>query len=141
MDVDVTEQRQFNSGLGWRCVNGAVYNNIGFARVAGDQWQQRLHRHHQFLNHGEPPERYASGGRRADVWVLAVRYLGDGQKWPLLQQLNGGIDPRKLRVGMTLPSQLGSITFVFGTVAIYALFFFAGKLFLAVLPKRGRITL
>jgi len=36
------------------------------------------------------------------LWALAVRYLGDGQKWPLLQQLNGGIDPRKLRIGMAL---------------------------------------
>ena len=36
------------------------------------------------------------------LWALAVRYLGDGQKWPLIQQLNGGIDPKKLRIGMVL---------------------------------------
>jgi N-acetylmuramoyl-L-alanine amidase len=36
------------------------------------------------------------------LWALAVRYLGDGQKWPEIQALNGGIDPKRLRIGMTL---------------------------------------
>ena len=36
------------------------------------------------------------------LWSLAVRYLGNGQKWPEIQKLNGGIDPLKLPIGKTL---------------------------------------
>ena len=36
------------------------------------------------------------------LWALAVRFLGSGYRWPEIQALNGGIDPRKLRIGMTL---------------------------------------
>jgi N-acetylmuramoyl-L-alanine amidase CwlA len=36
------------------------------------------------------------------LWSLAVRYLGDGQKWRAIQALNGGIDPRRLRIGSVL---------------------------------------
>jgi len=36
------------------------------------------------------------------LWALAVKYLGSGHKWPEIQKLNGGIDPGKLRNGMTL---------------------------------------
>ncbi|MDR2686732.1 MAG: glucosaminidase domain-containing protein [Oscillospiraceae bacterium] len=44
------------------------------------------------------------------LWALAVRYLGDGQKWPLIQQLNGGIDPRRLRIGSILRIPTGGKT-------------------------------
>ncbi|MCL2105817.1 MAG: glucosaminidase domain-containing protein [Oscillospiraceae bacterium] len=36
------------------------------------------------------------------LWSLAVRYLGNGQKWPEIQKLNGGIDPLKLPIGKIL---------------------------------------
>lgn len=36
------------------------------------------------------------------LWSLAVRYLGNGQRWTEIQKLNGGIDPTKLRIGMIL---------------------------------------
>jgi LysM repeat protein len=36
------------------------------------------------------------------LWALASRYLGSGYRWTEIQALNGGIDPRKLRVGMVL---------------------------------------
>ena len=36
------------------------------------------------------------------LWALAAKYLGSGSCWPEIQALNDGIDPRKLRVGMTL---------------------------------------
>jgi len=36
------------------------------------------------------------------LWALAVKHLGFGHRWPEIQALNGGIDPRKLRIGMTL---------------------------------------
>jgi LysM repeat protein len=36
------------------------------------------------------------------LWALAVRYLGDGQKWRAIQDLNGGINPKRLRIGMVL---------------------------------------
>jgi LysM repeat protein len=36
------------------------------------------------------------------LWALASRHLGSGYRWPEIQQLNGGIDPRKLRIGMKL---------------------------------------
>jgi len=39
---------------------------------------------------------------------------------------------------MRLPSQMGPITFVFGTMVLHGTFLFVGKLFLAELPKRGR---
>jgi nucleoid-associated protein YgaU len=39
------------------------------------------------------------------LWSLAVRYLGDGQKWKAIQKANGGsekCDPYKLRIGSVL---------------------------------------
>ncbi|MDR1463672.1 MAG: LysM peptidoglycan-binding domain-containing protein [Oscillospiraceae bacterium] len=36
------------------------------------------------------------------LWMLASRYLGSGYRWTEIQALNGGIDPRKLRIGMKL---------------------------------------
>jgi cell wall-associated NlpC family hydrolase len=36
------------------------------------------------------------------LWALASRHLGSGYRWPEIQALNGGIDPRKLRIGMKL---------------------------------------
>ncbi|MCL2433393.1 MAG: LysM peptidoglycan-binding domain-containing protein [Clostridia bacterium] len=36
------------------------------------------------------------------LWALAVRYLGSGHRWPEIQAMNGGIDPKRLRIGMTL---------------------------------------
>ena len=36
------------------------------------------------------------------LWALAVKYLGNGNRWEEIQALNGGIDPRKLCIGMTL---------------------------------------
>jgi LysM repeat protein len=36
------------------------------------------------------------------LWALASRYLGSGYRWPEIQKLNGGIDPRKLQLGMVL---------------------------------------
>jgi cell wall-associated NlpC family hydrolase len=36
------------------------------------------------------------------LWALASRHLGSGYRWTEIQALNGGIDPRKLRIGMTL---------------------------------------
>ena len=36
------------------------------------------------------------------LWALAARYLGSGSRWPEIQALNDGIDPLKLRIGMTL---------------------------------------
>jgi LysM repeat protein len=36
------------------------------------------------------------------LWALASRYLGSGYRWTEIQALNGGIDPRKLRIGMKL---------------------------------------
>lgn len=35
-------------------------------------------------------------------WALAVRYLGSGHRWTEIQALNGGVDPKKLRVGTVL---------------------------------------
>jgi len=36
------------------------------------------------------------------LWALAVRYLGSGNRWQEIQALNGGIDPKRLRIGMAL---------------------------------------
>jgi LysM repeat protein len=36
------------------------------------------------------------------LWALASRYLGNGQRWPEIQALNSGVDPKKLRIGMTI---------------------------------------
>jgi cell wall-associated NlpC family hydrolase len=36
------------------------------------------------------------------LWALASRYLGSGTRWQEIQALNGGIDPKKLRIGMAL---------------------------------------
>jgi flagellum-specific peptidoglycan hydrolase FlgJ len=36
------------------------------------------------------------------LWSLAVRYLGDGNRWIEIQALNGGIDPKRLRIGAVL---------------------------------------
>ena len=55
------------------------------------------------------PEPTPPAGERTHVvkkgdtlWALAVRYLGSGYRWKEIQALNGGIDERKLRIGMTL---------------------------------------
>jgi len=41
------------------------------------------------------------------LWALAVKHLGNGHRWTEIQAVNGGIDPKRLRIGMTLkiPSQ------------------------------------
>jgi nucleoid-associated protein YgaU len=36
------------------------------------------------------------------LWALASRHLGSGYRWQEIQALNGGIDPKKLRIGMKL---------------------------------------
>lgn len=36
------------------------------------------------------------------LWSLAVRYLGDGKRWPEIQQLNDGVNPAKLPLGKEL---------------------------------------
>jgi LysM repeat protein len=36
------------------------------------------------------------------LWSLANRYLGDGRRWREIQQANGGIDTKKLRIGQKL---------------------------------------
>jgi LysM repeat protein len=41
------------------------------------------------------------------LWSLAGRYLGNPQRWKEIQKNNGGIDPRKLRNGMTLKIPTG----------------------------------
>ena len=40
------------------------------------------------------------------LWALAVRYLGDGHRWPEIQALNGGIDPKRLRMHVQLARRL-----------------------------------
>ena len=36
------------------------------------------------------------------LWALASRYLGSGTRWTEIQKLNGGIDPKKLRIGQVI---------------------------------------
>jgi hypothetical protein len=36
------------------------------------------------------------------LWALAVAYLGAGSRWTEIQKLNGGIDPKKLQIGMKI---------------------------------------
>jgi len=55
----------------------------------------------------EPPEYephvyYHTVQRGDTLWDLALYYLGDGNRWVEIQAANGGIDPRRLRVGMEL---------------------------------------
>lgn len=40
------------------------------------------------------------------LWALAVKYYGDGTKWTKISQANGGVDPKKLKIGtvLTIPS-------------------------------------
>ena len=67
-------------------------------------WKQFLEDVTENLNGKAPaPEGITHTVKQDDtLWALAVRYLGNGHRWPEIQALNGGIDPRKLRVGMTL---------------------------------------
>lgn len=47
--------------------------------------------------------RYHTVQSSADtMWNLAKKYYGDGTKWTKIQQANGGIDPRSLRIGQRL---------------------------------------
>lgn len=36
------------------------------------------------------------------LWSLSVKYLGDGNRWEEISDLNGGLDPRKLKAGQTI---------------------------------------
>lgn len=36
------------------------------------------------------------------LWALAVKYYGDGTKWTKISQANGGVDPKKLKIGTVL---------------------------------------
>jgi len=56
-----------------------------------------------------PGERTHTVKQGDTLWALAARYLGSGQRWQEIQKLNGGIDPRNLRIGMILKIPEGSV--------------------------------
>ena len=50
-----------------------------------------------------PSTRYHTIQSATDtMWNLAKKYYNDGSKWTKIQQANGGIDPRSLRIGQRL---------------------------------------
>jgi nucleoid-associated protein YgaU len=50
----------------------------------------------------EPAQRTHTIRKGDTLWSIAVKYLGDGQRYPEIVKLNGGLDPRKLRVGQVI---------------------------------------
>ena len=50
----------------------------------------------------EPGELTHTVKKGDTLWSLAARYLGNPQRWKEIQKLNGGIDERRLQIGMTL---------------------------------------
>jgi len=51
------------------------------------------------------------------LWHLAVVYYNDGHKWPEIQKVNGGIDPKKLSIGqeILIPDLGGTSSYRFTT--------------------------
>jgi flagellum-specific peptidoglycan hydrolase FlgJ len=45
---------------------------------------------------------YTIKGGADTLWALASRFLGDGTRWPEIAAANGGLDPKKVRIGQII---------------------------------------